>query len=557
MNYQLPMISSKMSVLSKIIITQIIILIPYIVLSQVGIGTNVPSSMLQVVGSGTTATSSALKVGNATGTILTVRNDGLVEVSSTTQGFLLPRMTVTQRNAITNPANGSVIFNTTSNMLNVYFSGAWQQLNTTLPVGSVSSLTASTSNGTLVLGLAANGVSNTYTYTGGNGEYNSGQSINSTGVTGLTASLNAGALVEGNGSLTYNISGTPASSGSAYFAISVGGQTTTLMRTVATGEVSTLTVGTASGTLADAVPASNVSSLINYTGGNGGPHSGQIVTSTGVSGLTATLSAGTFAIGNGSLTYNITGTPAGAGTASFAVNIGGKTITLTRTVTFQTQVTFTYRGSSVTYGVVLGANNRLWMDRNLGASRVALSSSDANGYGDLFQWGRGDDGHQSVTWTSSSTGTGSPTTTTLSSTDNPGHGNFILSPDVYIDNNWRNPVNNLLWQGVGSTNNVCPTGWRLPTTTELETERLSWTSSNAAGGFASPLKLPLSGRRYNGPSYAIPASGTIDSGGGTGYYWSSTTFGTSSKMMMMNGSEARTNMANNRATGYSCRCIKN
>ena len=60
MNYQLPMISSKISVLSKIIITQIIILIPYIVLSQVGIGTNVPSSMLQVVGSGTTATSSVL-----------------------------------------------------------------------------------------------------------------------------------------------------------------------------------------------------------------------------------------------------------------------------------------------------------------------------------------------------------------------------------------------------------------------------------------------------------------------------------------------------------------
>ena len=152
------MISSKISVLSKIIITQIIILIPYIVLSQVGIGTNVPSSMLQVVGSGTTATSSALKVGNATGTILTVRNDGLVEVSSTTQGFLLPRMSVTQRNAIVNPTIGTVIFNTTTNTLNVYFSGAWQQLNTTLPLGSISSLTAGTSNGTLVSGVAASGV---------------------------------------------------------------------------------------------------------------------------------------------------------------------------------------------------------------------------------------------------------------------------------------------------------------------------------------------------------------------------------------------------------------
>jgi uncharacterized protein (TIGR02145 family) len=548
------MISSKKALLSKvIIIPQLIILIPSMVLSQVGIGTNVPSSMLQVVGSGTTATSSALKVGNATGTILTVRNDGLVEVSSTTQGFLLPRMSVTQRNAIVSPTIGTVIFNTTTNTLNVYFSGAWQQLNTTLPIGSISSLTSGTSNGTLVSGVAASGVSNTFTYTGGNGEYNSGQNVNSTGVTGLTASLSAGAFAEGNGSLTYNISGTPASSGSASFAISVGGQTTTLTRTVASGEVSSLSVGTANGTLADALPASSVSSLINYTGGNGGPHSGQIVTSTGVSGLTATLGAGNFAIGTGSLTYNITGTPASAGTASFAINIGGKTITLTRTVTYQTSVTFTYRGATVTYGVVLGANNRLWMDRNLGASRVALSSSDASGYGDLFQWGRGDDGHQSVTWTSSSTGTGSANTTTLSSTDNPGNSSFILSPAA----DWRSPGNNSLWQGVGSINNVCPTGWRLPTITELETERASWTSSNAAGGFASPLKLPLPGRRYNGPSFSIPAGGTIDKGGEWGLYWSSTTSGTSSQLLRINGSEAKTNQTDTRGTGYSCRCIKN
>ncbi len=526
---------------------------PLLLMSQVGIGTSSPSSKLEVVGSGTTAAASALKVGNSAGTILSVRNDGLVEISSTTQGFVLPRMTVTQRNAIVSPANGSIIFNTSSSSLNVFFAGAWQQLNTTLPPGSIATLTPGTSNGTLVSGVAASGVSNLYSYTGGNGEYNPGQSVASTGVTGLTATLAAEAFLEGNGSLTYNISGTPANNGTASFAISVGGQTTTLIRSVATGEVSALSIGTANGTLADAVPSSGVSSLINYTGGNGGPHSGQTVTSTGVSGLTATLDAGTFAVGSGSLTYTITGTPASAGTASFAVNIGGKTITLTRTITYQTQVTFTYRGATVTYGVVLGSNNRLWMDRNLGASRVPLSVSDASGYGDLFQWGRGDDGHQSVAWTSSSTGTGSATTSTLSSTDNPGHGDFIIAPQT----DWRSTSNNNLWQGTSGTNNVCPSGWRLPTISEWETERASWSSSNTTGGYASPLKLPLSGRRYNGPTYATPVGGTIDKGGDTGYFWSSTTFGTASHMFRVNGSEARTNVIDYRGTGYSVRCIKN
>jgi len=82
--------------------------------AQIGIGTNSPSSKLEVVGSGTTSATSALKVGNATHTILSVRNDGLVEVSTTNQGFLIPRMTSAQRDAIIAPIPGMIIFNTTN-----------------------------------------------------------------------------------------------------------------------------------------------------------------------------------------------------------------------------------------------------------------------------------------------------------------------------------------------------------------------------------------------------------------------------------------------------------
>jgi len=88
--------------------------------AQVGIGTTTPSSKLEVTGAGTTSATTALKVGNASSTILTVRNDGMVEVSSTTQGFLPPRMTTSQRNSIVTPVEGLLIFNTTNKSVDVY-----------------------------------------------------------------------------------------------------------------------------------------------------------------------------------------------------------------------------------------------------------------------------------------------------------------------------------------------------------------------------------------------------------------------------------------------------
>ena len=47
-------------------------------------------------------------------------------VTSTTQGFLPPRMTTTERNAITSPTAGLVIYNSTTNKLNVYTGAAWE-----------------------------------------------------------------------------------------------------------------------------------------------------------------------------------------------------------------------------------------------------------------------------------------------------------------------------------------------------------------------------------------------------------------------------------------------
>jgi uncharacterized protein (TIGR02145 family) len=180
---------------------------------------------------------------------------------------------------------------------------------------------------------------------------------------------------------------------------------------------------------------------------------------------------------------------------------------------------------------------KIWMNRNIGATQMATSSNDAAAYGYLYQWGRGSDFHQLRT---------SGTTTTLSSSDTPGHGNFILAPSSPYD--WRSGQNNFLWQGVASINNPCPAGYRLPTSTEWDSERLSWSSNNAAGAFASPLKLTVAG-------YRSGSDGLLVGVGIYGCYWSSTVNSSSAFSMNFLSNTAGMN-SNQRAVGGSVRCIK-
>jgi len=71
----------------------------------------------------------------------------ILDVSSTTKGFLPPRMTTTQRDAITLPANGLLIFNTTTRCMEFYDNGNWQNMGCSCTMADTPVATASTNIG--------------------------------------------------------------------------------------------------------------------------------------------------------------------------------------------------------------------------------------------------------------------------------------------------------------------------------------------------------------------------------------------------------------------------
>jgi len=153
----------------------------------------------------------------------------------------------------------------------------------------------------------------------------------------------------------------------------------------------------------------------------------------------------------------------------------------------EASVTFTYNGDEITYGTVKGQNGTCWLDRNLGADKVAGMYDDSDAYGHLFQWGRGDDGHQERN---------SPTSEANAcvDTDTPGHNTFLRAATA-CNFDWRTGHNDDLWQGDGGINDPCPSGWRLPTESELEAEMTAFTSNDYLGAYCSTLRFTRNGLR--------------------------------------------------------------
>lgn len=222
-----------------------------------------------------------------------------------------------------------------------------------------------------------------------------------------------------------------------------------------------------------------------------------------------------------------------------------------------TKIGYRYTGAvwipiCVNPGEIVSPTGRVWMDRNLGAKRVATSSTDYLAYGDLFQWCRAADGHEKINWTSSTTGTAvNGTTATLSTTATPGHSLFITnstSPYDWISTSLSDETPWLYATIVGG-NNPCPAGFHVPTNEEWTAEQAYITDATTA---YTHLKLTAAGAR----SYT---NGIVNGAGTGGRYWTSTFVGvnSNSKRLLFENSSSSSNMGSSvKAMGESIRCIK-
>ena len=370
----------------------------------------------------------------------------------------------------------------------------------------------------------------THSTTGATGITNSGVS----GANGLPAGVSATWA-----SNTITVSGTPTAAGTYTYSIPLTGGCGTV---------------NATGTITVTAPSTPTFTQVGpYLSGASIP----ALATTSTNGISGTWSP---AISNtATTTYTFTPSAGQCGTTTtmsitinqplqYTLTANDSTICAGTTVTLSVNIGPSYPAGTVhcngTPTAVVDVTNpttgKTWMDRNLGASQVATSSTDAQAYGDLYQWGRRSDGHQCRT---------SPTTATLSSTDQPAHGDFITVNSGNLD--WRSPQNNNLWQGVNGVNNPCPSGYRLPTDPESEAERASWSANTSVGAFASPLKLPVAG-------YRNYSDGSLSNVGSGGSYWSSTVISisvTAPRFLLFNSSIAVL-YTSNRVSGRSVRCLK-
>jgi len=193
-------------------------------------------------------------------------------------------------------------------------------------------------------------------------------------------------------------------------------------------------------------------------------------------------------------------------------------------------------------GVVI--NGIRWATRNVGAHGEFVEKPEH--FGGYYQWGRRGDGHEQPT---------SGTTATLSDTDTPPHGDFILV-GLWPPYDWRSPQNHVLWGPVKTANDPCPSGWRVPTNGELNSLENSgsyWSKLNGIDGrfFGSDentIFLPAAGLRKSG-------DGLFELIGVVGIYWSNTPNGTDARYLDFNSGGYYYTLHGYRAIGYCVRCV--
>lgn len=220
------------------------------------------------------------------------------------------------------------------------------------------------------------------------------------------------------------------------------------------------------------------------------------------------------------------------------------------------KIVFVYGGKKVTYTTVRAADGNIWLQQNLGSKRVASAIKDEYAYGDLFQWGRWDDGHQYRVPANTRNAVAAP--------NNPmGLSKTGTNPFFYkmFSNWWSDGHKTDTWTAgspaeVSETNGCDPckalgNGWHIPTESEWKKLIAAEHITDENGAFMSSLKLP------SATGYRDIDNGRLVSNA-YGGYWS----GTPSSVHILAAVAFHFDLTNSemshyeRGTGYSIRCLR-
>ena len=264
------------------------------------------------------------------------------------------------------------------------------------------------------------------------------------------------------------------------------------------------------------------------------------------------------------LTYSATGSFAAAGTYSVVLTHNAPTIDAffsgvitmplsgaSNSINLVPRIDVKSIPASATAVVAVTYGTQTWMDRNLGARRVATALDDVFSYGNHYQWGRPADGHEISVWDGATptSGRGFADATALealATSDEPGHPNFILTNNNVTFYDWRDDNNNNRW--ATANQGPCPAGYHVPNNTDWDIADTFGTWNNNTDTYGSALKLPSAGSRSR-------IDGLLDTQGAYGSYWSSTVSGTNARYLRFTSAAASTSH-HTRAYGFSVRCLK-
>jgi len=308
---------------------------------------NIPAFFSQSVGIGTT----------------TPETSAILDLSSENKGFLPPRMTTAQRDAIESPAASLFVYNTITNQYNMYDGTSWKAVGGITAIGDVTTGEAFTATGTVGTALYfydAEGrgkltidnltATRTYTLPNTSGEVSLlGQTISNAELVNSKVTVNPGTNLTGGGDVALGSSITLTLKDSVALAgtLTVAGATTlTGTTTIATpftlGAVSVTTTGTQL-------------NYLNAATGTTGTTSTNLVFSTSPTLVTPVLGAATYTTLSGG---NITDSGLTAGRVTFAGT--GGLLSDDTDLTFSTDtLTATKFGATTLTGTIAGGGQQL------------------------------------------------------------------------------------------------------------------------------------------------------------------------------------------------------